>query len=182
MRVDGTNGADGLVTRSVIGIDANPRRVLARLFVPGHELVGDEQSRATGVLARILALPEDVIAATVDRILARYAGRHRDLSSTLLEHYERIAHRVPDGASLSPERRHAIGACFTHEFAIEGAALFNPAAVPHPDQSGLAPVSGSRSDLYPFPRGQCWQQAKELGWTKWQSLPSLQPESPHPGP
>ncbi len=139
MTVDGPDGADRLVTRSGVRIDANPSRVLARLFVPGHELVGDEQSRATGVLARILALPEDVVAATLDRVLARFDGRHRDLSSTLLENYERIAHRVPDGASVSPERRLAIGACFTHEFTTEGAALFNPSAVPHPDQSGLAP-------------------------------------------
>ncbi len=139
MTVDRSDGATRLVTRSDIRIEADPSRVLARLFVPGHELVGDEQSRATGVLARILALPEDVIAATLDRVLARYAGRHRDLPSTLLENYERIAHRVPDGASVSSARRSAIGACFTHEFAIEGAALFNPSAVPHPDQSGLAP-------------------------------------------
>ena len=32
-----------------------------------------------------------------------------------------------------------IGAHFTHEYAIEGAALTNPSMVPHPDQSGLEP-------------------------------------------
>jgi hypothetical protein len=32
--------------------------------------------------------------------------------------------------------RRLIGAYFTSEFAIEGAALFNPSMVPHPDQSG----------------------------------------------
>jgi predicted GH43/DUF377 family glycosyl hydrolase len=31
-----------------------------------------------------------------------------------------------------------IGACFTKEYAPEGAALFNPSMVAHPDQSGLA--------------------------------------------
>ena len=34
-----------------------------------------------------------------------------------------------------------MGAWFTHEFAVEAAALFNPSAVVHPDQSGLPPGS-----------------------------------------
>ena len=34
-----------------------------------------------------------------------------------------------------------IGAYFTHEYSIEGAALFNPSIVPAPDQSGLPPAT-----------------------------------------
>ena len=37
------------------------------------------------------------------------------------------------------ERRSLVGAWFTHEFSVEAAALFNPSAVAHPDQSDLAP-------------------------------------------
>jgi predicted GH43/DUF377 family glycosyl hydrolase len=126
-----------MVTRLDTALTADPARVLARLFVPGHELVGATESRATGVLARIRALGEDEVGSTLRDVLARYTGRHRDLRGTLAAHYEEIAHRVPDGDTLSQERRTLIGAWFTHEYSIEAAALFNPSIVPHPDQSGL---------------------------------------------
>ncbi len=127
------------VTRTDVVLTANPARVLARLFVPGHELSRDGRSRASGVLARILALPEDEVGAALGRVRARYAGRHRDLPEVLRANYERIAHRIPDDVVLSDEHRALVGAWFTHEYAIEAAALFNPSAVVHPDQSGLAP-------------------------------------------
>jgi predicted GH43/DUF377 family glycosyl hydrolase len=126
-----------LVTRSDVTLTPDPARVLARLFVPGHELMANTESRATGVLARILALPEDVVGATLRRVQTRFADRHRDLPGVLLDHFERIAHRVPDPGALTQERRSLIGAWFTHEYAVEAAALFNPSAVAHPDQSGL---------------------------------------------
>ncbi len=127
-----------LVTRSGVALYADASRVLARLFVPGQELVVDTESRASGVLARILELPEDAVVAEAARVRDRYAGRHRDLPAALAANYRRIAHRVPDG-EISDARRELIGALFTHEYSIEGAALFNPSAVAHPDQSGLAP-------------------------------------------
>jgi len=126
-----------MVTRLDTALTADPARVLARLFVPGHELVGATESRATGVLARIAALEEREVRSTLHDVLARYRGRHRDLRSTLTAHYEEIAHRVPDGDGLTEERRTLIGAWFTHEYSVEAAALFNPSIVPHPDQSGL---------------------------------------------
>jgi predicted GH43/DUF377 family glycosyl hydrolase len=127
----------GVLTRLDTALTADPARVLARLFVPGHELVGATESRATGVLARIRALGEDEVRSTLRGVLARYAGRHRDLNGALAAHYEEVAHRVPDGNALTEERRTLIGAWFTHEYSIEAAALFNPSIVPHPDQSGL---------------------------------------------
>ena len=90
------------------------------------------------MLSRILALPEDEVGAGLSRVRARYAARHRDLPGVLEAHYEQIAHRVPDDAELSDERRSLVGAWFTHEYSVEAAALFNPSAVAHPDQSGLA--------------------------------------------
>lgn len=128
---------EALVTRTGVVLEADPTRVLARLFVPGHELLLNRESRASGVLARILALPEDVVGRTLQHVHARYAGRHRDLPGVLLSHYERIVHRMPDGDALTDERRRLIGAWFTNEFSVEGAALFNPSAVAHPDQSNL---------------------------------------------
>jgi predicted GH43/DUF377 family glycosyl hydrolase len=125
------------VTPTDVTLSADPARVLARLFVPGHELSHDGRSRASGVLSRILALPDDEVGTTLERVCDRYAGRHRDLQGVLMAHYEQIAHRIPEAAELSDARRNLVGAWFTHEFAVEAAALFNPSAVAHPDQSGL---------------------------------------------
>ena len=132
-----------LVTRSDVVLDADPSRTMARLFVPGQELLTSTESRATGVLGRLLALPEDIVTATLQRVRERYTDRHRDLAGLLARHYRQVSHRVPDVGPLSDDRRALIGAAFTQEFAIEGAALFNPSAVAHPDQSGL-PAGGVR--------------------------------------
>ena len=126
-----------LISRSPVTLEPDPRRTLARLFVPGQELLTNTESRATGVLGRLLALPEDVVTATLQRVRDRYSHRHRDLADVLARNYRHISHRVPDVGPLSDDRRALIGAAFTQEFAIEGAALFNPSAVPHPDQSGV---------------------------------------------
>lgn len=136
---DSAKDVTELVTRTDVVLRADPARVLARLFVPGYELLLDTESRTTDVLARILALPEDVVCSTLRNVHVRYDGRHRDLPGLLLTHYERIAHRVPKDITLTDERRSLIGACFTQEFSVEGAALFNPSAVAHPDQSNLPP-------------------------------------------
>jgi predicted GH43/DUF377 family glycosyl hydrolase len=128
-----------LVTRTDVALTPDPKRVLARLFVPGYELLLDTESRTTDVLARILALPEDVVCSTLRDVRTRYHGRHRDLPGVLLTNFERIAHRIPDGVTLTDERRSLIGACFTQEFSVEGAALCNPSAVAHPNQSNLPP-------------------------------------------
>jgi predicted GH43/DUF377 family glycosyl hydrolase len=129
----------GLVTRSEVRLVADPGRVLARLFVAGQEFLTTTESRAAGVLHRVLALPEEQVEEQAAAVRARYTGRHRDLQGVLRAHVERIAHRLPAGVELSAARQELIGAFFTNEYAIEGAALFNPSAVAHPDQTGTEP-------------------------------------------
>lgn len=126
-----------IVTRLDVSLRADPARVLARLFVPGRELLADTESRASGVLDRILALSDTDVRSTLDDVLGRFGHRHRDLPAVLALHYGWIAHRVPGADTLSPERRTLIGAWFTNEYSLEAAALFNPSAVVHPDQTGL---------------------------------------------
>lgn len=127
----------GLVTRSEVRLHKDARRVVARLFVPGHEHFSAGESRATGVLRRVLDLPDEQVTASRRDVLQRFSGRHRDLAAVLRRHYEQIAHRIPDGITLDQERQDLVGAFFTNEFTIEGAALFNPSVVVHPDQSGV---------------------------------------------
>ena len=131
----------GLVTRSPHRIAADPSRVITRLFVPGQEGFELQDSRAGAVLARILALDEDEVRASLDDVLTRFDGRHRDLIGTFRRHAREVADRIDPTRELSESRMLLLGAVFTNEYAIEGAALCNPSMVAHSDQTGTA--SGS---------------------------------------
>lgn len=128
-----------LLTRSDAVLTADPSRVVARVFVPGNELITTKGSRAGSVTGRVLDLPEEEVEALVADVRARWSHRHRDLEGVLTASFTQMAHRVPDADGLSPARRVLLGAYFTQEQAIEAAALFNPSMAPHPDQTGLAP-------------------------------------------
>jgi predicted GH43/DUF377 family glycosyl hydrolase len=131
----------GLVTRSPLRLAANPSRVIARLFVPGQEGFEYQESRAGAVLARILALDEGQVRSSLDDVVIRFDGRHRDLAGTFRRHAGELADRLDPGGELSEARKLLLGATFTSEYAIEGAALCNPSMVAHPDQGGT--VAGS---------------------------------------
>jgi len=114
----------------------DPSRVVAQLFVAGQEVVGGSESRASSVVRRILALDEADVKQRLDELVERFGGRHRDLAATFSHHADRIGNRVAPDAELSEERWLLLGATFTHEYAIEGAAVCNPSMVIHPDQVG----------------------------------------------
>lgn len=127
-----------LVTSRTHGLlTPNPRRVVARLFVPGQEHLINGLPRVNAVLERILALDETTVKATLASTLDRFGDRHRDLPGLLQEHFELIAHRIDRAADLTETTRLLIGAYLTHEYAVEAAALFNPSIVQHPNQDGL---------------------------------------------
>jgi predicted GH43/DUF377 family glycosyl hydrolase len=69
----------------------------------------------------------------------RFTGRHRGLKQVFLEHADELSDRLNPERKLSPTRRLLLGATFTSEYAIEGAALCNPSMVVHPDQAGVVP-------------------------------------------
>jgi predicted GH43/DUF377 family glycosyl hydrolase len=131
----------GLATRSPLRLAANPSRVITRLFVPGQEGFEHQESRAGAVLARILALDEGQVRSSLDDVVIRFDGRHRDLAATFRRHARELADRLDPGRELSEARKLLLGATFTSEYAIEGAALCNPSMVAHPDQAGT--VAGS---------------------------------------
>ncbi len=136
-----TSVRPGLITRSPQRLAANPARVITRLFVPGQEGFEHHESRAGAVLARILALDEDQVRASLDDVVIRFNERHRDLAGTFRRHARELADRLDPVRELSEARKLLLGATFTSEYAIEGAALCNPSIVAHPDQGGT--VAGS---------------------------------------
>lgn len=127
------------VTRTDVQLRADPARVISTIFLPGQELLIEGDSRATPVLARILALPEDQVERELAGVWERFSGRHARLAEQFAARFRLVAHRVGAQEDISPARRELIGAYFSKEYSIEAAALLNPSMVAHPDQSGLAP-------------------------------------------
>ncbi|TVS78270.1 glycoside hydrolase family 130 protein [Mycobacterium helveticum] len=136
-----TSVRSGLVTRNPQRLAADPARVITRFFVPGQEGFEPQESRAGVVLSRILALTDDDVQSTLDDVLTRFDGRHRHLKDTFRRHARELADRLKPDRHLSDARMLLLGAAFTMEYAIEGAALCNPSIVAHPDQSDTAPNS-----------------------------------------
>jgi predicted GH43/DUF377 family glycosyl hydrolase len=131
--------ASPLVRRSPVHIAADASRVVTRLFVPGHEGFDQQESRSNPVLQRVLELSEEEVQHSLDDVVTRFEGRHRGLTKTFLEHADELSDRLNPEYRLSRKRRLLLGATFTSEYAIEGAALCNPSMVIHPDQGGLTP-------------------------------------------
>jgi len=126
----------GLVTRVPVRLAADSSRVITRLFVPGQEGFEQQDSRAGAVLARILALSEAEVLCSLDDVISRFDSRHRNLGDAFRRHARELADRLRPDARVSDARMLLLGATFTSEYAIEGAALCNPSIVPHWDQTG----------------------------------------------
>jgi predicted GH43/DUF377 family glycosyl hydrolase len=111
-------------------------RVVARLFVPGGT---PAESGVTPVLQRVLDLSEDDVRRSVRDLEHRFGLRHRALQTTFREHAAVMTagHEGAAGA-ISDDRLLLLGAAFTQECSIEGAALCNPSAVPFTAPSAAA--------------------------------------------
>jgi predicted GH43/DUF377 family glycosyl hydrolase len=110
------------------------RRVLAKPYLPGEEVLLPGTSRAGLLMDRILAIPERQVSSLLQDVIAAFARRHRNLDELLERHFELIEHHVHGATQLSRERRLLIGAYFTHEYSVEAAALFNPSIVLAPGE------------------------------------------------
>jgi predicted GH43/DUF377 family glycosyl hydrolase len=99
---------------------------------------GDSQ-RSSGIIARVLSLPEDEAAFLLKEILADFSPRHRNICDLFLERFGQVRALVPGNQPVSEQRQFLIGSYFLAEYSLESAALFNPSIVPHIDQTNLPP-------------------------------------------
>ena len=125
------------VRRTGEKVRPDPRRVIAKPYLPGEEIGLSGESRTSLLMQRILLIPEAQVASVLADVLANFAARHRGFEAILEHHFALVAHHLGSAAPVSPERRLLIGAYFTHEYSVEAAALFNPSIVLHPDQGQL---------------------------------------------
>jgi predicted GH43/DUF377 family glycosyl hydrolase len=123
------------VRRLPIQLERDSSRVITRFFS-----VGDEQ-RVRGILARILTIPEETTTTLLTKLEGDYQPLHADIDDIFREHYAAVKHHITHPDAVSDARARFIGACFTMEYAIEAAALFNPSMIQAVDQSNVPPGS-----------------------------------------
>lgn len=119
------------VTRLPVRISADPRRVIARPFLPGG------RSRVVAIVERVRALPDAEVSSMVATLVSDYRQRHKDIRGIFRQNYASamaFAALNPEG---SEDQRLLLGAYFTNEYSLESVALFNPSMVLHPDQNGV---------------------------------------------
>src|SRR5882724_3806708 len=104
------------------GSTLNPDR--SRVLVRPFRLTSEQ--RTINICARVAALSEEEVGTLLAEVLSEFNER-----------FERVKGALLTNQKLSEERQLLIGAYFTHEYALEAAALFNPSIAPHPDQSNL---------------------------------------------
>jgi predicted GH43/DUF377 family glycosyl hydrolase len=111
----------------------DPSRVVADLFLPGESTPG-ATSRSEKVIARVLAAPRSAIEASAAALTHDFATRHPGLEPIVRANAAKVH---PGSDDLDDRLALVLGATFTAEYAIEGAALCNPSVVVAPDQGGL---------------------------------------------
>jgi len=124
------------VKRTGIVVRPNNSRVVFRPF----ELTSED--RVLKIIARIMALSEAAVEALLDEVMLQFKGRHQRIRDFFLLRFHQVKQFLLTDLDVSVNRQILIGSYFTHEYALESAALFNPSMIWHPDQSGLA--EGSR--------------------------------------
>src|SRR6266851_6243942 len=123
------------VKRTSVTLHPDRTRVLIRPF----NVASGE--RAGKICAQVMALSDRDVHALVEQVQAEFGERHLKIREFLKRRFELVRHSLRAGRKVSEERQLLLGAYFTHEYALEAAALFNPSIVPHPDQSDLPPGS-----------------------------------------
>lgn len=119
------------VERKTNRISGDTSRVITRLHLP------DKTHRITKIIDRIINLPETEANHLLNQVMIDFSSRHKKIEHVFERHLHKVKKYIPLDTTLTQVQRYLVGACFTKEYSIESAALFNPSIVPHPDQSHL---------------------------------------------
>jgi predicted GH43/DUF377 family glycosyl hydrolase len=123
-------------------LHADPSRVVVRPFHIAWQSTGTTPSRSQRMVNAVLAMSPAETRQQLDLVLKDFEARHWQTRRVFLTRYDEIAAQLGlDGSRIDQEKRQLIGAYFCHEYSYAAAALMNPSAVPHFDQSGIEPGS-----------------------------------------
>jgi predicted GH43/DUF377 family glycosyl hydrolase len=120
-----------ITNKTLKNIRPDKRLVITRPFRPASE------AHTVNIVNRLLLLDESTVKALLKQTLKDFAHRHKDIEDILMSNYRQIEKYIKEPAALSEERKLLLGSCFTMEYSIESAALFNPSIVIYPKQNNL---------------------------------------------
>ena len=126
-----------LVTHS-LRLKADPSRVVVRPFHIGWQANGKAGSRTERLVKEVLEMSPGDARSQLEIVLKDFEARHWQTRRVFMTRYDEIEAQLKlDGSQIGDEKRQLIGAYFCHEYSYAAAALMNPSAVPHYDQSGM---------------------------------------------
>ena len=121
-------------------LHADPSRVVVRPFHLAW--AGNGGSRTERLVREVMELDTAATRAELEIVLKDFEARHWQTRRVFMTRYDEIEEMLGlDGSEIGDEKRQLIGAYFCHEYSYAAAALMNPSAVPHFDQSGMPPGS-----------------------------------------
>jgi predicted GH43/DUF377 family glycosyl hydrolase len=119
-------------------LHADPGRVVVRPFHLAWQANGQAPSRAQRLVSTVLAMTPAEARAQLEVVLRDFEARHWQTRRVFMTRYDELEELLGlDGSGIGDEKRQLIGAYFCHEYSYAAAALMNPSAVPHFDQSGM---------------------------------------------
>jgi predicted GH43/DUF377 family glycosyl hydrolase len=123
-------------------LHADPSRVVVRPFHLAWQASGPDVERVRNLVSSIIGLDPRTVRGELSIVLKDFADRHWQIERVFDERYAQIEAALKlDGRTLRRQTKRLIGAYFCHEYSYAAAALMNPSAVRHPDQTGLQPGS-----------------------------------------
>ena len=119
-------------------LHADPSRVVVRPFHLAWSPTASGPSRAERLVREVLEMSPAQARDQLELVLRDFEARHWQTRRVFMTRYDEIEDVMSlDGAEIGDEKRQLIGAYFCHEYSYAAAALMNPSAVPHFDQSGM---------------------------------------------
>ncbi len=119
-------------------LHADPSRVVVRPFHIGWQANGSAESRSERLIHEVLEMSEAEAHDQLETVLKDFEARHWQTRRVFMSRYDEIeSQHGLHGSEIGDVKRQLIGAYFCHEYSYAAAALMNPSAVPHFDQSGM---------------------------------------------
>ncbi len=123
-------------------LHADPSRVVVRPFHIAWAGQGGAPSRTERLVGEVLEMTPVEARTQLEVVLKDFEARHWQTRRVFMTRYDQIEDMLGlNGSEIGDEKRQLIGAYFCHEYSYAAAALMNPSAVPHFDQSGMPPGS-----------------------------------------
>jgi len=125
------------VQQSQVRLRADPSRVVVRPFHLAWNAVAP-QSRVHRLVQQVRGMDMRTARTELALVFHDFESRHWQTHQIFMQRYEEIEAQLDlDGKRIREEKKLLIGAYFCHEYSFAAAALMNPSAAIHPDQSEL---------------------------------------------